>query len=145
VSCAYVMQMTHAWLDEEVLASYESMPFNDRPYFRRLLDFDDLVRRGRPVTCESLAERWATSTKTVQRFVDQIRADFGAPVVFDRKKHSFVYEDPSWRFPFLGSPAPKDRWRCCGGWAGRRPRERVTHRTSSGTSTDRFRAPMRPG
>ena len=77
------------------------MPFNDRPYFRRLLDFDDLVRRGRPVTCESLAGRWETSTKTVQRFVDQIRADFDAPVVFDRKKHSFRYEDPDWRFPFL--------------------------------------------
>jgi predicted DNA-binding transcriptional regulator YafY len=54
------------------------MPFNDRPYFRRLLDFDDLVRRGRPVTCESLAGRWQTSTKTVQRFVDQIRADLFA-------------------------------------------------------------------
>jgi predicted DNA-binding transcriptional regulator YafY len=77
------------------------MPFNDRPYFRRLLDFDDLVRRGRPVTCESLAGRWHTSTKTVQRFVDQIRADFDAPVVFDRRKHSFRYEDPDWRFPFL--------------------------------------------
>ena len=79
----------------------QPMPFNDRPYFRRLLDFDDLVRRGRPVTCESLAERWETSGKTVQRFVDQIRTDFEAPVVFDRRKHSFVYEDPDWRFPFL--------------------------------------------
>jgi predicted DNA-binding transcriptional regulator YafY len=77
------------------------MPFNDRPYFRRLLDFDDLVRRGRPVTCESLAGRWKTSTKTVQRFVDQLRLDFKSPVVFDRRKHSFVYEDPDWRLPFL--------------------------------------------
>jgi hypothetical protein len=59
------MNMTHTGLGEELLASDESMPFNDRPYFRRLLDFDDLVRRGRPVTCESLAERWETSTKTV--------------------------------------------------------------------------------
>ncbi|HTS02624.1 MAG TPA: WYL domain-containing protein [Thermoanaerobaculia bacterium] len=77
------------------------MPFNDRPYFRRLLDFDDAVRRGRPVTCESFANRWETSTKTVQRFVDQIRTDFGAPVEFDRKKRSFVYSDPTWRLPFL--------------------------------------------
>ncbi len=85
----------------ELQSSDDLMPFNDRPYFRRLLDFDDLVRRGRPVTCESLAARWETSGKTVQRFVDQIRTDFQAPVVFDRKKHSFVYEDPDWRFPFL--------------------------------------------
>jgi WYL domain len=47
--------MTHTGLEEELLPSDEPMPFNDRPYFRRLLDFDDLVRRGRPVTCESLA------------------------------------------------------------------------------------------
>jgi predicted DNA-binding transcriptional regulator YafY len=93
--------MTHIELDEGLLASEDTVPFNDRPYFRRLLDFDDLVRRGRPVTCEFLAERWETSSKTVQRFVDQIRTDFQAPVVFDRKKHSFLYEDPNWRFPFL--------------------------------------------
>ena len=95
------MYMADYALVEELLPSDGFMPFNDRPYFRRLLDFDDLVRRGRPVTCESLAVRWETSSKTVQRFVDQIRTDFQAPVVFDRKKHSFVYEDPDWRFPFL--------------------------------------------
>jgi hypothetical protein len=53
-------------VEGELLASDEPMPFNDRPYFRRLLDFDDLVRRGRPVTCESLAGRWKTSTKTAE-------------------------------------------------------------------------------
>jgi predicted DNA-binding transcriptional regulator YafY len=84
-----------------MLTRNEPMPFNDRPYFRRLLDFDDLVRRGRPVTCELLAGRWETSTKTVQRFIDHLRLDFGTPVVFDRKRHSFRYEDPDWRFPFL--------------------------------------------
>jgi predicted DNA-binding transcriptional regulator YafY len=88
-------------MEENLLTHDETMPFNDRPYFRRLLDFDDFVRRGRPVTCESFATRWETSTKTVQRFVDQIRTDFGAPVEFDRKKRSFVYSDPTWRLPFL--------------------------------------------
>ncbi len=88
-------------MEENLLPPDEPVTFNDRPYFRRLLDFDDAVRRGRPVTCETFAERWETSTKTVQRFVDQIRTDFGAPVVFDRKKRSFVYEDPAWRLPFL--------------------------------------------
>ncbi len=88
-------------MEEDLLSPDGLMPFADRPYFRRLLDFDDFVRRGRPVTCESFAARWETSSKTVQRFVDQIRTDFGAPVVFDRKKRSFVYEDPSWRLPFL--------------------------------------------
>ena len=95
------MHMRDPELEGELLASDETVTFNDRPYFRRLLDFDDFVRRGRPVTCESFATRWETSTKTVQRVVDQIRTDFGAPVVFDRRKRSFVYEDPNWRLPFL--------------------------------------------
>ena len=95
------MHMPHTVLDDALTDSDALMPFNDRPYFRRLLDFDDLVRRDRAITCESLAKRWGTSTKTVQRFVDQIRDDFKAPVVFDRRKHSFRYEDPDWRFPFL--------------------------------------------
>ncbi len=88
-------------LEGELQSGDEPMPFNDRPYFRRLLDFDDLVRRGRPVTCETLAQRWETSSKTAQRFVEQIRGDFNAPVVFDRKKHSFRYDNPDWRLPFL--------------------------------------------
>jgi hypothetical protein len=33
-------------MEEDMFASVEPMPFNDRPYFRRLLDFDDLVKNG---------------------------------------------------------------------------------------------------
>ena len=71
----YLMHMADYAVEAGLLASDDTVPFNDRPYFRRLLDFDDLVRRGRPVTCEFLAERWETSSKTVQRFVDQIRTE----------------------------------------------------------------------
>jgi len=39
------MHMTHTGLEEDMFMPDEPMPFNDRPYFRRLLDFDDLVRR----------------------------------------------------------------------------------------------------
>ena len=77
------------------------MPFNDRPYFRRILEFDDLVRRGRPVTCSLLAAKWETSTKTAQRFVEQMRTDFDAPLVFDRKDRSFRYTSSEWRLPWL--------------------------------------------
>ena len=102
----------------------EPVTFNDRPYFRRLLDFDDFVRRGRPVTCDSFAARWGTSTKTVQRFVDQIRGDFGAgyhqfPAVrdipADLSRRSSLREDQGDRMPtcwtifmwFLTHPAAR--------------------------------------
>ncbi len=83
------------------LLDSSEMAFKDRPFFRRLLEFDDLMRRRRPVTCASLAAKWETSTKTVQRFVDQLRNEFDAPVAFDRRKQSFVYSDPAYRLPWL--------------------------------------------
>ena len=78
-----------------------AMPFKDRPFFRRVQEFDDLMRRRRTVTSASLAARWETSTKTVQRFIDLMRTEFDAPVVFDRARRSFVYEDPQYRVPWL--------------------------------------------
>jgi predicted DNA-binding transcriptional regulator YafY len=78
-----------------------AVAFKDRPFFRRVQEFDDLMRRRRVVTCASLAERWETSTKTVQRFIEQMRTDFEAPVVFDRARRSFVYADPEYRVPWL--------------------------------------------
>jgi predicted DNA-binding transcriptional regulator YafY len=77
------------------------MAFKDRPFFRRILDFDDLVRRGKPVTCASVAGRWETSTKTVQRFIDEMRDEFHAPLEFDRGRRSYVYTDPNWHLPWL--------------------------------------------
>src|SRR5512135_2456367 len=59
------------------------------------------MRRRRTVTCALLAERWETSTKTVLRFIDQMRADFEAPIAFDRARRSYVYTDPDYRVPWL--------------------------------------------
>ena len=77
------------------------MAFKDRPYFRRLQEFDDLMRRRRTVTTATLAEKWETSTKTVQRFIDQMRTDFDAPIDFDRARKSFVYTNSDYRVPWL--------------------------------------------
>ena len=77
------------------------MAFKDRPFFRRVQEFDDLMRRRRTVTAATLAERWETSTKTVQRFLWQMRTEFEAPIAFDRARRSFVYTDPQYRVPWL--------------------------------------------
>lgn len=77
------------------------MAFKDRPFFRRVLEVHELLRRGRPLDCTRLAQRFGTSKKTVQRLVEQMRADFGAPIAFDRKKESYVYTEKGWRPPFL--------------------------------------------
>ena len=77
------------------------MAFKDRPYFRRVQEFDDLMRHRRTVTAATLARKWETSTKTVQRFLGQMRTEFDAPVAFDRARRSFVYTDMEYRIPWL--------------------------------------------
>ncbi len=77
------------------------MAFKDRPFFRRVQEFEDLMRRGRTVTATTLAAKWETSTKTVQRFIEQMRTEFDAPIAFDRARRSFVYTDPEYRVPWL--------------------------------------------
>lgn len=78
-----------------------SMAFKDRPYFRRLLEVDDLLRRRKGVTCTTLAARWKTSTKTAQRFLDRMRNDFQAPIEFSREAQCFVYTNPEFRLPWI--------------------------------------------
>ena len=82
------------------------MAVKDRPLFRRILEFDDLLRRRRVVNATTLAARWRTSTKTVQRFVAFLRDEMGAPVVFDRKAGSFRYADPAWHLPWIPCEGP---------------------------------------
>jgi proteasome accessory factor B len=77
------------------------VPFKDRPFYRRVVDFDALLRRGRGITCSSVARKWDTSSKTVQRFIEQMKLDFDAPIVYDRAKGTYRYSDPSYRLPWI--------------------------------------------
>ncbi len=77
------------------------MAFKDRPFFRRMLDFDDLMRKGKSVNASDLAEKWETSTKTVQRFVDEMRNEFNAPIEWKAKENRYVYADPNYHLPWL--------------------------------------------
>lgn len=77
------------------------MAFKDRPFFRRILEFDDLMRHGRVVTCASLGRKWGTSTKTIQRFVEQMRDEFEAPVEFDRTRRTYRYTRSDYHLPWL--------------------------------------------
>ena len=82
------------------------MALKDRPLCRRILEFDDLMRRKRNVNATSLATRWKTSTKTVQRFVAFMRDEMEAPIEYDRKRASFRYTDPAWHLPWIPVEGP---------------------------------------
>ncbi len=82
------------------------MAVKDRPLFRRILEFDDLLRRRRVANTTTLAARRKASTKTVQRFVAFMRDEMEAPIVYDRRRRSFRYADPNWHLPWIPVEGP---------------------------------------
>jgi predicted DNA-binding transcriptional regulator YafY len=68
-----------------------------RAQFGRLLALDERIRAGKYPNCSSFAREWEVSEKTVQRDVEFLRDNRGAPVEYDAVHKGFVYSDPSWR------------------------------------------------
>jgi hypothetical protein len=59
-----------------------------------MLEFDDLMRRGKSVNASILARKWETSTKTAQRFVDEMRNQLDAPIEWKAKEGRYAYAHP---------------------------------------------------
>lgn len=118
--------------------------FKDRPYFRRVVDLDGLLRRRRVVTCAWLARRWETSGKTVLRLVDAMRQEFDAPIEYDRERRSYVYADEGYRLPFE-RPLPRDARgdELLSGCPSLRFRVRLSRAAAPGAETARFHPEQR--
>ena len=69
--------------------------------FRRLLFIDQELQKGECPNCRSLAETWEVSTKTIQRDIDYLRDQLGAPIAYDASRHGYTYTEPSFRLPSL--------------------------------------------
>ena len=69
--------------------------------FPRLLELDRLIRSGSHPNCLTFAEQWEVSQKTVQRDIDFLRDQLGAPIEYDRNRKGFYYTDASWFLPAL--------------------------------------------
>jgi predicted DNA-binding transcriptional regulator YafY len=63
------------------------------------MELDRQIRTGRYPNCLTFATDWEVSQKTVQRDVDFLRDQCGAPILYDRVKKGFYYEDPTWVLP----------------------------------------------
>ena len=68
---------------------------------RRLVAIDAEIRTNTFPNCTQLAEKLGTSAKTIQRDLDSLREDHGAPLAYDATRHGYVYTDPSWFLPPL--------------------------------------------
>jgi predicted DNA-binding transcriptional regulator YafY len=72
-----------------------------KPQHRRLLFIDRKIREGSFPNCASLAAEWEVSGKTIQRDLDYLRDELGAPIRYDGLKRGYAYAEPSFSLPAL--------------------------------------------
>lgn len=69
--------------------------------FHRLMELDRCIRADEHPNCLTFARAWEVSQKTVQRDVDFLRDQLGAPVVYDKARKGFRYTNRNWFLPSL--------------------------------------------
>lgn len=69
--------------------------------YARLMELDRLIRAGKHPNCLTFGAEWGVSAKTVQRDIDFLRDQCGAPIEYDREHKGFRYTDASWWLPAL--------------------------------------------
>ena len=59
------------------------------------------MKDGRFPNCSSFAEKWEVASKTVQRDIDFLRDQMGAPIEYDALKRGYHYTDPFFMLPSI--------------------------------------------
>ena len=68
--------------------------------FPRLLELDRRIRSKEYPNCLTFSEEYEVSQKTIQRDIDFLRDQLGAPIEYDRDRKGFYYTDQNWFLPF---------------------------------------------
>jgi proteasome accessory factor B len=72
-----------------------------KPQFTRLMELDRRIRNGEYPNCLTFSTEWEVSQKTVQRDIDFLRDQLGAPLEYDRDRKGFRYAHQNWFLPSL--------------------------------------------
>jgi predicted DNA-binding transcriptional regulator YafY len=76
-----------------------------KPQFVRLIWVDEQIRRGmrteRLMNARSLAEGYEVSQRTIQRDVDYMKWQLGAPLEYDARRYGYYYTEPDYKMPAL--------------------------------------------
>jgi predicted DNA-binding transcriptional regulator YafY len=59
------------------------------------------IRDGRTPNASTLARTLEVTPRTIQRDLDYLRDQLGAPIEYDRKRHGYFATDPSYQLPVL--------------------------------------------
>jgi len=69
--------------------------------WKRLLVLNERIKAGEYPNCSSFAKEWEVSTKTIQRDVEFLHYQLGAPVEYDALKRGYYYTDPFFMLPSI--------------------------------------------
>jgi predicted DNA-binding transcriptional regulator YafY len=69
--------------------------------FSRLVELDRQIRAGKYPNCLTFGAEWETSQKTIQRDIDFLRDQMGAPIEYDKKHKGYCYNNRNWFLPAL--------------------------------------------
>ena len=69
--------------------------------WKRLLKLHELIKDEQFPNCSSFAKEWEVSTKTVQRDIDFLQYQLGAPIEYDALKRGYYYTDPFFMLPSI--------------------------------------------
>jgi len=69
--------------------------------WKRLLVLDERIRAGKFPNCSSFAKEWEVSSKTIQRDVEFLQYQLGAPIAYDALKRGYYYADPFFMLPSI--------------------------------------------
>jgi predicted DNA-binding transcriptional regulator YafY len=68
---------------------------------RRLLELHEFLKGEKFPNCSSFGKRWEVSDKTIQRDIDFLRDQLGAPIGYDALKRGYYYTDPFFMLPSI--------------------------------------------
>lgn len=69
--------------------------------YERFLWFDDRVRRKKFPNATALAREFEISTKTAQRDIEFMRDRLNCPVLYDKARKGYYYEDETFSLPLM--------------------------------------------
>ena len=72
-----------------------------KPQHRRLVFIDQQISAGSYPNCSRLSEGWEVSAKTIQRDIDYLRDELGAPIEYSPMQRGYYYKEQSWRLPAI--------------------------------------------
>ena len=67
--------------------------------YERFLWFHKQIKYGRHPNTRDIAEKFEITRKTAQRDIDFLRDRLGAPLVYDRTRRGFAYDDSAYELP----------------------------------------------